>query len=908
MQSKFEKEKGQTGLKENNKNKNKNKNKNNEVLFLDKSREENKFLILDGNRKVLTSIIKKEFKERDLPFISYKQVSVKFFGCTRREAEVLVRQLYDRIWRAETSVVSFVSNICVDFVSNIVSCINSVKVILEAVNNQAFIPLLLDILAMVSSLSNPLPNFDGFFVRILRMYSIYLRGKHLFMPQGMEEAMMLAAMLPLFPAPLVEIIKRMQLFTSRKLLDTPGLLVDFFGDLGKFIVYILDKVPAPTCVKNIVAKIFSIGHRFKYCNMIRKLIMLWKTDKRVITEQEFSANVLKTHDDITNDYETFQFMLGAKKQLWDDFIRLRKAVLSYRHVNRQEPFCIIFQGPPGVKKSHVMNKVVQYDQESTYVHVVKATTDGKDFYDGYDNESYFIMDDVGQMGVSQWRTIINMVSTVKLPLDCAEASLKETKFFNSEVLLVTTNKFVNLHGLTKSDGIDNLEALWRRGHVLDFDGVRRVGPDLDGVVEYKRFDVNLNTWVRDFIPGIMPHNFPNGMSANNEEKLVAWISSVISYHRKFFQSIKDDMEITKSQRTIIDSYKQEFCEKHDFFFHSEGVLNWCMDGLSDLRDIVSFLISEIYILISEYLRSFNFKEVADKTKASLEKFYKDFGNYINGIALSVLLVGVLVSAYSLMFGGKVNTSVVDVTKEWRDMLNPKQFVPQSCNTSTIVEASQSRMIVVELHKDDGSQEMLQAFVSGLCILLPYHVSTKGIISVSGYLDFDQVDAKVKCLDHIKVSVVYQNKAADVCVLKLPDYYSSPFKCGKKLLKTVKDENSKNAIKNGNAYFVNSYAKIPISRIWVSHNEDIEYYSDAYSNILREEDRVTYCLSNNGLCGSLIVDQNLGIMGMHVAGNSEKGVSILFNDTVLRDLYKIFDTNVVAYFDLPSIKKKNACKN
>ena len=48
--------------------------------------------------------------------------------------------------------------------------------------------------------------------------------------------------------------------------------------------------------------------------------------------------------------------------------------------------------------SQICGKQLKYEalNEPCYSHLVKATTDGKDWYDCYNNETIFFMDDVGQ--------------------------------------------------------------------------------------------------------------------------------------------------------------------------------------------------------------------------------------------------------------------------------------------------------------------------------------------------------------------------------------------------------------------------------------------------------------------------------------------------------------------------------
>ena len=92
-----------------------------------------------------------------------------------------------------------------------------------------------------------------------------------------------------------------------------------------------------------------------------------------------------------------------------------KYVKTFTVSSRTEPTCFVFEGPAGCRKSTVMNALVQVcrrDNRSVYIHCVPSVDAGKDFYDDYENQDVFVMDDVGQQGLSQWRTIINFVPPV----------------------------------------------------------------------------------------------------------------------------------------------------------------------------------------------------------------------------------------------------------------------------------------------------------------------------------------------------------------------------------------------------------------------------------------------------------------------------------------------------------------
>jgi len=196
-----------------------------------------------------------------------------------------------------------------------------------------------------------------------------------------------------------------------------------------------------------------------------------------------------------NDNRHFTVTWNAYKD------NLIKFVDTYATSARDEPICIVFDGPPGCGKSVLMNRFVEMlktHNKSVYTHTVPPVDASKDFYDDYMNQNVFVMDDVGQQGKSQWRTIINFVAPVKYPLDCAQADKKNTKFFQSEVIICTTNNFKHLNGFTAKDGISCPEALFRRVHLIS------VSRDTDASyfkqrLCYSKYDENFNVWRDSFI-------------------------------------------------------------------------------------------------------------------------------------------------------------------------------------------------------------------------------------------------------------------------------------------------------------------------------------------------------------------------------------------------------------------------
>lgn len=305
------------------------------------------------------------------------------------------------------------------------------------------------------------------------------------------DALLLSAASLFMPTRIFEFFKRITVFTNIKFLDDPSNFYDLIVTVLDFIDASLEKVP--------FGKGFIDGLRdglnglrnyvtyFKFMKLVKMCDDLTRSP-RIATNHVFRQSFNDLKKQIDNDHAFTEWtkrsntLVEGKAKI----VRSTKILAAYESGMRLEPSCFVFEGPPGCNKSVLLNGVISASKESVYFHSVKSMMDGKDWYDAYNNETIFAMDDVGQQGVSQWRTIINMVSPVKLPLDCAEASLKDTKFFTSEKILVTTNNFSELQGLTKADCITEITALWRRASVFKF-CVNRRGEKLEGEIQFKTF-------------------------------------------------------------------------------------------------------------------------------------------------------------------------------------------------------------------------------------------------------------------------------------------------------------------------------------------------------------------------------------------------------------------------------------
>ena len=71
-----------------------------------------------------------------------------------------------------------------------------------------------------------------------------------------------------------------------------------------------------------------------------------------------------------------------------------------------------------------MNAVVEALGEPFYAHCVKAVMDGKDFYDNYNNEPIFYMDDVGQKDILNRLRLTLLIPLKKNPKQISQIKRK----------------------------------------------------------------------------------------------------------------------------------------------------------------------------------------------------------------------------------------------------------------------------------------------------------------------------------------------------------------------------------------------------------------------------------------------------------------------------------------------------
>jgi len=432
-----------------------------------------------------------------------------------------------------------------------------VKGISENITNDHMKAWFLDMCAMLAEIVDPTSyGPKRLALVIIRAYSLIIRlidfrRTHSYNPQslGFGDVSFVAAM---FGIP-ENIITKIKMFQTVASLKTSGLnvvynfMVSFVGVIRDLLEFIITKYPDFAYIKIILQffdKHFAFVEDIRYSEQVVSLYTKYMKDSQIMFNIEFRQQVCELADKLKIKVSFSEHIDRPEnkyiKEIYKCFLtNIYKYAKTFSVSSRQEPVCFVFEGPAGCGKSRIMNKLVEVlkDRKSVYVHAVPPVTGGKDFYDDYENQEVFVVDDMGQQGLSQWRSIINWVAPVKYPLDCASAEKKNTKFFSSDLILVTTNLFTNIPGFTATDCISSKEALFRRCHVIKFDQVDKVG---DFSLHYVKYDYQRDMiFANNFLDGLEPGVLPN-LESNNDVEVLRWLMKIL------MSSLKKQKDYAKS--------------------------------------------------------------------------------------------------------------------------------------------------------------------------------------------------------------------------------------------------------------------------------------------------------------------------------------------------------------------------
>jgi hypothetical protein len=822
--------------------------------------------IFDVNRRVLIRVLKSQFKELDAPVVVFRNFKIKLKTGCKKEIGMYKDLLQNlKIYKAE-SLISLVQGMF-DVTK---ACSKLTYRLVTGTTDVHTSALILDATSLMlqhsaGTYNNWTPSyFLGFLARI---YSIFLRTKSVMQQESLDGMLLLASSIAL-PDAVFQILKRLNLLTSKKIGDHPGLFLELVQLISLYLNKLISSIGwIPDKAKELLERIFSYGAIHTLLYEIKVLYDTWSKDKRVMMKEEFRQQVKDVKIKIDNHPDTvdkIRNMLSFKQE-YSNLEKLCVAAKAYEKCSRQEPVCIVLEGPPGVRKTIAMLHIIKLLGKSVYTHIIKSTDDGKDHYDGYNNEDVFVMDDVGQQGLSQWRTIINMVSSVRMPLECAAVELKDTKYFDSKIILITTNNFSDLQGLTKSDGISDIKALWRRAHVFKF--------EKENEVYYKRFDVIEDNWINN-VP--FKCNIKNAIKGSTLE-ISAWITAHVELLEQHYFKILEKVELTKSQveiaRDLVDAYKESYydCESYDT---ATLILNngyqYCME-----------LIKNLFELIMD--------------------FVQHYSNLVTAGVIGLCVYGVYKGIVSLFADGEPINTNLEALNEWKSVVKNKnrtitikqgQALYSESQWGTLIESVAKNVKIVKVLNSNGELEISHALVSGTKVILPAHViydSANSIIIYNSQQDFVKEN---RAVDMSKFQVVMEDRLNDVAILHLPMLNTTPYRNLSHLFKykglVAKD-----------MYFLWSGDPVKIQGS-AKALETAPKYITKYGTVY-PDNVLTYEMTSKGFCGSIIADENVGILGFHVAGDgSSTGIAKLFSQSLIAKISNILNDGYDTNYDLDHI--------
>lgn len=708
------------------------------------------------------------------------------------------------------------------------------------------------------------------------------------------DAAALLMMGAVLPAKLFEVLRRVQTLSNYKIGDDLSGFHSVVVSLLSYVEELVEKLPTTLGLKELAVKalgFFKNGSSHVLLREIRTVVDRFKTDGKCLLAIGFRERITVLQSKLSHDLVITEWAQRslALRQLLLEWNRVCKISDSYSTTAREEPACYVFEGPPGRLKSVVVNGLLQAMGETVYTHSIKAIHDGKDWHDNYNNEVNYVMDDVGQQGVSQWRTVINFVSAVKMPLECAEARLKDSKFFNSKRIILTTNRFQTLHGLKDTDCISDITALWRRGYVFDFSQVQRVRGFLVGTMQFKYFDLASKTFVCAFPPEVAAElkDISSSLTLSVDSPrtdLFSWMMKIIRKIDLVKERHVFDNGLSESELDLIRQEVNSFTGEGLFDFWTSGKTSTVFDAGDLPLDAGSvWTLEGIAHCVGEC-----FGTLA-KAIVSL-----DFSSILKIMTVIILVIGlVLLRQHWLTNGyGSITFECAFVGEAGHF-----KYSAETLHNSVTSLVSRVKPICIRV---EGRDQFCFSLVSGHNLIVPAHLVFGSVDCVSLFGDVKGLNVIV---DKEKATLVYKDLENDVAILRLPATFAAPFR---KMSEYVKDgvsaEDELYLVNQMGVKALGCYANCQIKETTpytVVANGFVGHIKPYYA---------AYDVRGAGLCGSILYSVKGGIVGMHVAGGGDNvGVSSVWSLSVRNNIKKFLtdDAYVLPYPDrIDDLKTEN----
>lgn len=703
----------------------------------------------------------------------------------------------------------------------------------------------------------------------------------------------------------IDKLKGFMILTGKKITDCTALMnliSTFVTLLHSLIGEAINAFPALSMLRPIQTLMAGLTEYFLLNGKLKRVsddYSRFVKSPQVMFDALYRNEVLELHAECNGDPAFLAYVANSSNKyagiVWKAFTdNVVKYARTYDITSRREPICLVFDGEPGCGKTGIVNKLSQLLREmnkSIYVHTCPTAEGGKDFYDDYNNEEVMMMDDVGQQGVSQWRNIINFVSPIKFPLMCAQADNKNTKFFNSGIIICTTNNFENLSGFTKADCIASPEALFRRVHLIN---VKRAS-DLTSFKQdltYKKFDhIKSKRWETNFLHENSDIDLPCANHDMSDEEVMVWLVSLIRSLEQCREENSETLKLSPSQvSTILENSEPKLKRKEKFY---DADTEYKPQLFENVWEGVAFgyeMLIEWTEYLGTYLTStFDFDAMLEKF-VSYEPAY--ILNCLNVGVLTTIMGKFLVDAYFSRISIAPSPlesweEKVRLFEKERNLFTTQSGIDDEVPSHIQMMTRHSRILKYDIK---GCVYYTHAIVSGDYVILPTHVNMDDV-----YVDIYQ------SWDHVKNQHV---EAERVCVKRVKEYLTCDLAIYRfvqfpVLYKKIRTLFTESTSKSPFIYLIlgNRVIKMLKGKHVYHNTSAVVYASSTHEYTHPEYTGLHTPLSAAGFCGSFLVDSAGVIIGMHVAGDEKEGFCTQPNELVGKEINEILSNSSECEFEL-----------
>jgi hypothetical protein len=736
---------------------------------------------------------------------------------------------------------------------------------------------------------------------VLNLYNMFSTFRTIFFKAQSFEALTLLGLASALPKEAFEVLRRMQDLGGKKLMDDTDWFHRFLVMIADLIAKLFDsfQVILPDSVKPIFSVLGNWTSRHLLIDGAQKICSQFARNPHIVMDPTFCDKAERLYKQWMECPDVMEWSRRSSyvNNLEVSLVSVHKTILAHQNINRVEPTMFVFEGAPGKLKSVFMNLLLDALGKPAYPHTIKAEGDGKDFWDHYNNEDNVYMDDVGQMGVSQWRYVMNLVSSVKYVLDCADSKKKDTKFFTSKNIFVTTNQFMKINGLCRSDCIADVEALWRRGVVFDFSQTTRVGNLLEGHIKFFYYDLKEKKFVNDF-PGyikgvaenmgipLLPTSGPISIDTPRVE-YIAWMVQIVQLFEMFKENFHQAGKLSMRER---ENIRQLLAMRSDFVAQCEE----CEEDETHF-DPYFYAASEPMNVVVDNMPCTSFEK--DYGRLALLEWIRGVIPTLNVklVTIGLLSVGLLITAFlgCKKFMARESTFKCQM-KEMLENQPPKKH-------HNLVDLVQRQVLFASVRAKHRNRVDVCAIVSGHNIILPAHAVPDETVVVTLTKDYD--DLHQTLVDNMIVERIYYNPFDDIAIVRLPKTYPTPFK-------NISHVFTESSVRN-DMLMITPLGIIDVNK-YITQFRGTQVYTGPNSFVGNFDGKkdIFYKIQFDGLCGCPIVSTQGSLLGFHVAGEAslDVGVTIVWSKDTQSSVRGILESDNAFYmpFDDKKPREPSSC--